>query len=53
MAFLELLLSITDSYKLPCHIHACEVIKLKDLIQWMKIGLQDENVATHLHLLKP
>lgn len=51
MAFLELLLSITDSYKQACHFRACELIKTKYFIQRIKIRLNDENVATHLHLL--
>lgn len=49
--FLELLLCITDSYKRACHFHACELIKMKYFIQRIKIRLNDENVATHLHLL--
>lgn len=49
--FLELLLCITDSYKRACHFHDCELIKTKYFVQRIKIRLNDENVATHLHLL--
>lgn len=51
MAFLVLLLCITDSYKRACQFCICELIKLKCFIQRFKISLNDENVATCLHLL--
>lgn len=51
MAFLVLLLCITDSYKRACRFHAREWIKTKYFIQRIKIRLNEENVTTRLHVL--